>query len=76
MDPENAAAIFRLLQDASIPTLWPDAVSILDGSRHSLSIRRGDTVVSLSWYEMPEEYARIETLLQKIIELAAGYTRF
>lgn len=73
VDPEKAAEIFRLLENTSIPTLWPAEESICDGSRHSLSIRRGDTQVSVSWYSIPDEYARIESLIRKIIELAVGY---
>jgi len=75
VDAENGAAILRLLQDATIPTLWPAEVSILDGSWNRLSIRRGNTVVSLSWYEMPKEYFRISKLLQQIIRLAKGESR-
>lgn len=75
VDPESATAIFRLLQETSIPTLWPDEVSILDGSRHRLRIRRGNTEISLSWYLLPKEYFRVETLLRQVVRLAKGETR-
>lgn len=75
VNAENAAAILRVLQQASIPTLWPTEVSILDGSWNRLSIRRGDTVMSLSWYRIPREYYHIERLLQQIIRLSKGETK-